>query len=439
MALKNSKNPKASRDKDAEKGPDKAADASPDHERTSAKEAPTSSDVAHAMPQPAGEALPSTFRQDTPPPEPPTPARKSSKTAAYWIAGGFTILLAWWIIGGNFVFQEPSVAQTDLGELQSQASQLPSVRVLERQAVEHQIILRRSAVSKANQRLTLRAETAGAVQQLFVEKGDRVAAGQRIIQIHPGTREAQRTEAEVLIQQRQKELGRARTLAARQAAPVAGIEQAETNLATAQRTLEQIERDISYTLVQAPREGIVESEPVQPGEFLNVGSEIARFISLDPLLLSVNLTEEAVASVQIDDTVEGEMFDGEPFEGRVHFIAPAADPETRTFEVEIEVPNADLKLREGQTAVLFLPLRTVRGHFVPPSLLTLSDTGEIGVKIVDDQDAVHFVTVQLVEQTLEGVWVTGLPDQATIISVGQEFVSQGQKVEVVADSTDQGG
>ena len=76
---------------------------------------------------------------------------------------------------------------------------------------------------------------------------------------------------------------------------------------------------------------------------------------------------------------------------------------------------------------MFVPLREVLAHLIPSYLISLNDEGELGVKILKDRE-VKFSNIQIVEDTIEGLWVTGLPKKATVITVGQEYVINGQVV-----------
>ena len=78
-----------------------------------------------------------------------------------------------------------------------------------------------------------------------------------------------------------------------------------------------------------------------------------------------------------------------------------------------------------------LPGGQAMAHRVSPALLTLGPDGDIGLKIVDEFNRVEFYPVELAMSRLDGVWVTGLPETARIITVGQGYVAPGQVVEAV--------
>ena len=64
-------------------------------------------------------------------------------------------------------------------------------------------------------------------------------------------------------------------------------------------------------------------------------------------------------------------------------------------------------------------------HLLPQSALTLNDDGTLGVRLIDAENTVDFAAVTLVRDTPEGIWVTGLPAQANVIVLGQEYVTAG--------------
>jgi multidrug efflux system membrane fusion protein len=96
--------------------------------------------------------------------------------------------------------------------------------------------------------------------------------------------------------------------------------------------------------------------------------------------------------------------------------------------VEIEVPNPDLSIRDGQTAEILIAADGAKAHLLPQSALTLNDDGALGVRTIDDNAIVSFFPVELMRDTADGVWVTGLEDTANVIVVGQEYVIAGVQV-----------
>jgi hypothetical protein len=73
----------------------------------------------------------------------------------------------------------------------------------------------------------------------------------------------------------------------------------------------------------------------------------------------------------------------------------------------------------------------VLAHRVSPALFTLDDAGSMGVRLIDQDNRVVFYAVEVIEDTAQGAWVTGLPSKVNLITVGQEFVLAGQRVEPI--------
>ena len=88
-------------------------------------------------------------------------------------------------------------------------------------------------------------------------------------------------------------------------------------------------------------------------------------------------------------------------------------------------------MRAGVTAEIIVPGDEVLAHRIPSSVIALDDNGVIGVRTVDDEGRVKFNRAQLVDDTPEGLWIAGLPQKVTVITVGQDYVKEGQKVEAV--------
>ena len=123
-------------------------------------------------------------------------------------------------------------------------------------------------------------------------------------------------------------------------------------------------------------------------------------------------------------------------EGFVSYVAPAANPETRTFAIEVTIDNPDNKIVEGMTVEIYLPMPEQQLHKISPSILSLNDDGQIGVKTLDDQNVVSFVPVQIVADKADYMLIDGLPETARVITVGQDFVVGGQTVEPTESDAD---
>ena len=161
------------------------------------------------------------------------------------------------------------------------------------------------------------------------------------------------------------------------------------------------------------------------------GREIASLVALDPMLAVVEVAERQLAGIKVDAVAEVRLVTGERVNGKIRFVAKTASPTTRTYRVEVELPNADGKIPDGITAEVVIPLAPVLATRVPRSAVTFSSAGDLGLRVVDANDVVEFTPVGVIEDEQSYMWVTGLPDRTRVIVQGQDFVREGQTVDAV--------
>ncbi|MEM8693665.1 MAG: efflux RND transporter periplasmic adaptor subunit [Pseudomonadota bacterium] len=202
----------------------------------------------------------------------------------------------------------------------------------------------------------------------------------------------------------------------------AGIETAAAAVAAAQKEIERLE-------IRAPFSGLLETDTAELGSLLQQGSLCATVLQLDPIKLVAFVPETEVNRVEVDAPVGARLAaGGDQLQGNVTFLSRSADETTRTFRVEISIPNPNLRIRDGQTAEIVIGSEGAPAHLLPASALTLNDDGTLGIRAVDENSQVVFQPVTLLRDTTEGVWLSGLPDDVNVVVVGQEYVTEGIKV-----------
>jgi multidrug efflux system membrane fusion protein len=145
----------------------------------------------------------------------------------------------------------------------------------------------------------------------------------------------------------------------------------------------------------------------------------------------VEVAERQLAGIKVGAVAEVRLVTGERTSGKVRFVAKTASLTTRTYRVEIELPNADGSIPDGITAEVLVPLAPVLATRVPRSAVTFSSAGNLGLRVVDANDTVEFVPVGVIEDEQSLMWVTGLADRSRVIVQGQDFVREGQTVDAV--------
>lgn len=209
----------------------------------------------------------------------------------------------------------------------------------------------------------------------------------------------------------------------------AGIEAARAGVESAQASVASAKKEIDNLTISAPFSGLLESDTAELGSLLQTGGLCATVIRLDPMVLVGFVPETQVNLVERGASAVAELSSRDQVAGEVVFVSRAADETTRTFRVEVEVPNPDYLLRDGQTAEIRIEAEGKEAHLLPQSALTLNDDGMLGVRVVTQTSQAEFVPVRLLRDTPTGVLITGLPDAADVIIIGQDFVGDGVPVE----------
>lgn len=283
--------------------------------------------------------------------------------------------------------------------------------------------------SQAARQVMIAAETAGQVASLGVDKGDIVSKGDLLAKLEVKDRAARVAEAEQLIKQRQIQYEAAQKLSERGFTSDVRLAESKAQLETAKALLKQASVELSNIVIRAPFDGVINNKMVEVGDYVTNGTELFDLVDLNPIKIAGFLTEKQLSKIEQGGAATAKLLEDVTVEGKITFIASAADPQTRTFEIEVTAPNSEMLIKEGLTAKISIPSKEVLAYKISPSILSLADDGTVGVKIVDENNNVQFIPIRLLKDTKEFLWVGGLPDQIRLITVGQEFVITGQQVE----------
>ncbi len=286
------------------------------------------------------------------------------------------------------------------------------------------------------------AETAGVVDTVHVTKGQNVAVGDLLCTLDQGTRAAAVAQAKAGLEQANASLAQAQSdfdtnaelrqkgLAAPNTARQleVALSAAKAAITSAQAGLDNAQAELDRTEVRAKVAGVVEDPLATAGSMLGMGQPCATIVQLDPMVFIGQVPEARIGLAKLDLPAKISTITGQEVDGKVTFISATADPATRSFPVEIEMPNAGGAIRDGITATATVNMGTAPAHLLPQSVLTLNDDGVLGVSSVVD-NVVKFLPVTIASDTREGVWVLGLPVSVDVITVGQEYVTDGQTVD----------
>ena len=358
---------------------------------------------------------------------------KVKKFRSWFISVGIAVLVTVWLVSGQFGEDAPE--QTPASVITSTApSQQSSVRVRTQSAEEIMRTIVVNGETAPARVVDIAAETDGRIEYVGVNRGANVDRNAVIVRLDERDRKARLAQAEATLRQREVEYQGRLKLKGESYVSEAQLQEAIAQLETAKAELMRAQLDLEYMTIRAPFDGALQERHVEVGDFVKSGDPIARFVDNRRIIVTANVSEYDAGYVETGQTAQARLATGETVHGTIRYVAPVADQATRTFTVELEVDNSAGALRAGGTAELQVPAERVLAHRISPSLLTLDDAGNIGLKIINDENEVEFVVADVALSTNDGVWVAGLPDLATIITVGQGFVVPGTMVNAVPES-----
>jgi len=354
--------------------------------------------------------------------------------ATYIWSLSIAALLTIWLFSGQINSApteiEPSIAEQNRAAEEIGNDTLPTrVRAQRVRAVEKIRYASIRGKTQNKRTVTARAEIVGRVVDRRVERGDFVTADAVLCELSVEDRQSALVEARQVLRQASIDYQGALELQAKGFNSESAIAAAKARLATAAAQLKRKELAVEKILVRAPFDGVVEDVHLEVGDYVNPGQSCATIVDLNPMLMVGRVSEKNIMELQLGQLATGELADGRVVTGPVTFIGQQSDPQTRTYAVEIQLDNSDRSLRSGITAQIKIPVASVLAQRVSPALFALDDRGEIGIRVIDENNIVHFHNVQIISDDPDGVWVTGLPNETTLITVGQEMVVAGERVD----------
>lgn len=351
----------------------------------------------------------------------------TSRKTSILLAVGVTVAVSLWMLSGLGSSPADFTGQTGSDTAPTGPMRVRTA-IVRASDVAREISV--SARTEPNRVVQLRAETEGAVTSLEIDRGSPAWTGDTIVQLDMRDRNARLQEANSLIAQRELELQGRSDLRERQFSSEVEIAEARARLDAARASRERIQLEIANTAIKAPFDGIVQERGVEIGDYVRAGDSVVDLVDIDPLIIVGDVNGKDVSELEVGSAGSAVLVDGTVLNGTIRYISPVAAESTRTFRVELAVDNPE-RYRAGLTAELRLSGNRIAAHEVPSSLLTLSDEGVVGVKVVNDNNRVEFYSVDIVGSATDGILVSGLPETARVITVGQGFVTVGQQVEPV--------
>ncbi len=344
------------------------------------------------------------------------------------------LFIGGWLYSGD---HSETVITTTLAEInRTQArvniDRVPTqVRVAVLDATEQPRLVKVRGKTNNKRTVKVKAELTGTITHRPVQRGSQVKSGDLLCRISTEDRRASLKEAAAVLYQARIDYKGALRLKQEGFNSQSAIATAQARLATAKANLQRKELDLGKLEITAPFGGIVDDVHLEVGDYAAPGQPCATIIDLEPMLLTGRVSERYVTQLAQGQKASGTFRDGKTVTGSISFIGHQSDNATRTYPIEIELPNPNYTIRSGITTEIRIPVESVAAQLVSPALFGLDDTGNIGIRTIDSDNIVEFHLIDVLADASDGVWVTGLPGRAKVIVVGQELVVPGERVDPI--------
>lgn len=302
----------------------------------------------------------------------------------------------------------------------------------------HPVVLSLKGQTEPDKIVTVKSGTVGTVVSTPAREGAFVKKGDVLCGLDVEARRAQLQQAKAMQSSARIDYDAAVALAKKGLTPANREAAAKAALDAASATVSAAEIELSKTQIRAPFSGIFETRMAETGDFLNPGQACGILVDLSPIIVTAQVAEEQATELAPGQMATANIGRGQSYPAKLRYVARTADARTRTFGVEAELKTGDARIPAGVTSELRIQLPEVEATLLSPALLSISDSGGVGLRYVDSNDIVQFVSVNVIDDSEDGIWVTGLPSEVRAISAGQEYFSDGLKVEPVLENNADG-
>lgn len=302
--------------------------------------------------------------------------------------------------------------------------------------------IKNAATIEALRMVKLSAEATGIVQDLRVQEGDSVKAGQRLARIKQEAQSASVRRAQTNLAQAKRELARISALAKKGVVGRQELDQAKDRVDLAQMDIRDRGRDLANTKVTTPIKGVVTQRAVQAGDFVGAGATLLEITDFSTLVARVYVAERELDRIAVGQPVqvEGKAALGRKAKGRILRIAPTVDAATGTVKVTVALPPQSLNkatdFRPGMYAEVTIKISERQGVLALPKSAVSYENGNASVMLAQEGVAKR-VSVTLGQR--DGDWVElrgGIQAQDQVIVAGQQNLKDGAKIKVVPPNTD---
>jgi len=206
----------------------------------------------------------------------------------------------------------------------------------------------------------------------------------------------------------------------------------EANVENIKARLNRFKKSLKDTRVMAPIDGVVSERKVSVGEYVKVGAELFKIVDSNPLKLAFTIPENSAGEIKIGQSVQVQprAFADKTFQGKIYFINPKVDIETRTVEVKAWVDNPEYTLKPGFYVNVKTLLEERKSMVLPESSVLVREGKSLVMSVVNNAIQYKQVTPGVrfdgKVEILDGITV-----EDKVVLSGRSEIYEGTRVEVI--------
>jgi len=291
-----------------------------------------------------------------------------------------------------------------------------------------------TATVNAFEEVNMAPSTPGRIEKIYVETGDHVNKGDNLFLMD----RTQLFQLEIQLSNLEKDLNRTDTLLKMGSARQQQYDQLKTQYDVLKTNVDFMEQN---TLLKAPFNGVVTGKYFEDGEMYSGApssptgkSAVVTVMQINPLKVIVNLSEQYYPLIHkgMRADLSADVYKNEKFTGTVYRISPTITPASRSFGVEIEVPNNSERLKPGMYVRVALDLGEVETFVVPAYTILVQEGTNSRYLFVYDNGVARREEVVLGKRFDDKVEIVSanLKEKDMLITQGQARLVNGDKIEI---------
>ncbi len=275
----------------------------------------------------------------------------------------------------------------------------------------------------------------GRIEKIYVEPGDRVTKGQKLFLMD----QTQLHQTKIQVQSMEVDINRMEALLETGSITQQAYDQLKTQYDVTLSSLDFLEKN---TVMYAPFGGVITGKYFENGEMYSGApntqagkAAVLTLMQINPLKAVLNISENYYPLLKkgMKATLETDVYSDEEFTGKVFLVYPTVDPMTRSFKVEIEVPNNSQKLKPGMFSRVSMFVGEEESFIVPANTVLQQEGTNIRYVFVENNGAAKRYNVTIGKRYDEMVEIISdkIAEGAKIISEGHTKLMDGDKVKVI--------